>query len=63
MGIRVSLFYINWFIKEATPTWATRKARRALERERLCAGVSYFWISTSALFTASTCGEEEYDGY
>jgi len=29
--------YINWFIKEATPTSATRKARRAVERERLCA--------------------------
>ena len=34
------VFHINWLVKEATPTQATRKARRAVERERLCVYVT-----------------------
>jgi len=32
-----SLFFINWLMKETIPTLATRRARSAVERERLCA--------------------------
>jgi len=34
------IFLINWLITEATPTSATRKTRRAVEREQLCARLS-----------------------
>jgi len=32
----INTIYINWLIQEATPTSATRKARRAVERESDC---------------------------
>jgi len=36
LGLNPTPFTFNWFIKEATPTSATRKVRRAVERESDC---------------------------
>jgi len=40
ISLRNGKFFFFFLIEEATPTSATRKARRAVERERLCASPS-----------------------